>query len=230
MRRLKVFLALVLGLLAGWSGFSQNNTYDQQVDRIVQQLQQHQAALNESEGYPGARQIQKDLAGHSLSEGVENGYREDDWRWKIEEGQISNFKIARVLQKTKTLYVVAAQMRLSNGYYAYDANVKIKYIYTNKNRWKLDYVISEGMYIVVTHEYDNFIRTEIIDDGWGGTNCLQLMNMSELPLGVGGSILTYDGWRKFSTLLPAGNKMTVGGLFGGGSVKDYRIDFVVRVP
>lgn len=180
-------------------------------------------------GYPGIKQILKDLIDHSLAESVENGYRQDDWRWKIEEGQIRQFKIVQVVKRTKSQYIIVAKMRLSNGYYAYDANVKIKYVYTTKNRWKMDYVISEGMYIVVTHEYDRFIRSEIIDDGWGGTYCVQITNLSELSLSIGGEILTYDGWQKFSKLVPAGEKVTAGGLFGGGTVQDYRINFVVRV-
>lgn len=244
MKHLLLIIATFLCLSANWPCYSQHNnvvvgadesefdskqTANPQLNRITQQLQQYQVTLNESAGYPDISQIQKDLIGHSLAEGVENGYRQDDWRWKIEEGQISQFKIAQVVKKTKGQYVIVAKMRLSNGYYSYDANVKIKYVYTTKNRWKLDYVVSEGMYIVVTHEYDGFIRSEIVEDGWGGTYCLQCTNLSELSLGVGGEILTYDGWIKFSKLVPAGEKVTAGGLFAGGTVKDYRINFIIRV-
>lgn len=199
-----------------------------QLNRITQQLQQYQATLNESAGYPGVKQIQKDLVGHSLAEGVTNGYRSADWRWTIKEKQISRLRIVQVLSKTPREYMAIVQMRLSNGYYAYNAKAKIKYIRTAQNRWKMDYVVSEGMYIVVTHEYDNFIRSEIVDDGWGGTYCLQFTNMSELSLAIGGDMLTYNGWQRFSVLLKPNKKASVGGVFNGGSVNDYRINFIVR--
>ncbi len=242
MRRLSFILAISLSLITNWPCYSQHKdavteeteqdskqTSNQRLNRITRQLQQYQASLNESAGYPGVKQIQKDLVGHSLAEGVENGYRPADWRWKIEEGQISKFRITQVLKKSKNQYAFIAQMCLSNSYYAYDAKVKIKYVYTTKDRWKMDYVISEGMNIVVTHEYDKFIRSEIVDDGWGGTYCVQFTNISELSLSVGGDILTRNGWQRFAKLVPAGESATVGGVFGGGSVEDYHINFVVRV-
>ena len=242
MSRLLFILVISLSLITNWPCYSQHKdtiteetehdssqSSNQQLNRITRQLQQHQAALNESVGYPSVKQIQKDLVGHSLAEGVENGYRPADWRWKIEEGQISKFRITQVLKKSKSQYVLMAQMCLSNGHYAYDTKVKTKYVYTTKDRWRMDYVISEGMNIVVTHEYDKFIRSEIVDDGWGGTYCVLFTNISELSLCVGGDILTNNDWQRFSKVVPAGENATVGGVFGGGSVEDYRINFVVRV-
>lgn len=199
-----------------------------QLNRITQQLQHHQTSANEHAGYPDSKRIQHDLVGHSLAEGVTNGYRSADWRWTIEEGQISRLCIVQVLSKTQSEYMAIVQMRLSNGCYAYNAKAKVKYIRTAQNRWKMDYVISEGMYVVVTHEYDCFVRAEIVDDGWGGTYCLQFTNMGELSLAVGGDMLTYNGWQRFSVLLKPNEKTAVGGVLNGGSVEDYRINFIVR--
>lgn len=196
---------------------------------ISHRLQQRQTTTNASFVYPGIKQIQRDLIGHSLAEGVTNGYRPNDWRWEIEEGQISRLRIVEVLEKTKTQYLLIAQMRLSNGYYAYDAKVKIKYILTSQKYWKMDYVVSQGMYIVKTHEYDSYIRSSIVEDGWGGTFCVQFTNLSELSLVIGGDFLTNNGWKRFTTHLSPHGSTTAGGLFNGGTVSDYRINFIVRI-
>lgn len=220
----------VLLFLGALPSFGQTQDGDSlKMRQIIRQLQAKQEAVVQANQYPGTMQIQRDLVGHSLAEGVSDGYRPEEWRWVIEEGQIRHFRIREVVEKSKKQYVVIAQMRLSNGYYAYDANIKIKYVCTSQKQWKFDYVVSQGMYIVVTHEYDDFIKSAIVDDGWGGTHCLRLTNISELSLGIGGAILTYNGWQRFSTVVQPNGKAAVGGLAGGGSVQDFRIDFIVRV-
>lgn len=206
-----------------------NNTDTTGRKHIIQLLQQGQPTTNIFSGYPEEKQIQHDLVGHSLAEGVTNGYRPEDWCWKIEEGQISQLRIVEVLEKTQNQYLLIVQMRLSKDYYAYDAKVKIKYILTSQNRWKIDYVVSQGMYIVNTHEYDNYIRSSIVEDGWGGTYCVQFTNQSELSLIVGGDYLTSNGWKRFTAHVPPHGTATAGGLFNGGTVSDYRINFVVRI-
>ena len=201
-----------------------------QLNRIVDRLRQQQAAANGTTGYPDAKQIQHDLVGHSLAEGVDNGYRPDDWCWTIEEGQISRLRVVRILEKTDKQYLAEVQMRLSNGYYAYDAKVKIKYILAAQNRWKMDYAVSQGMYIVVTHEYDACVRSSIADDGWGGgTNCALFTNRSEMSLVVGGDYLTDAGWQRFTVRLSPHSSAAAGGVLNGGHVYDYRINFVVRI-
>lgn len=205
-----------------------NQTADSRMAGMARRLKRYQDSLNVASGYPGLSQIAKDLVGHSLSEGVENPYRREDWRWHIEKGEISNLRIAKVHEKAPDRYLFTALMRLSSGYHAYDAKARIKYVRSDKKRWTLDYVVSEGMYIVETHEYDDFIKTEIVDDGWGGVNCLQFTNKSELALAVGGDILVSSGWLRFSVLVPPGETARRGGFLAGGSVEDYRINFIVR--
>lgn len=240
MNRLLTYLLLCLYMLANQPSVAQNESAtagrkssertaaeqisNSQLHRIKQLLQQHQNA-----GYPDTKRIQQDLVGHSLAEGVTNGYRPDNWSWTIEEGQISRFYIVQTLEKTKNEYLIIAQMRLSNGYYAYDAKVKIKYVHTTKNSWEMDYAVSQGMYIVVTHEYDGYVRSAIVDDGWGGTYCVQFKNQSEMSLVAGGDYLTYSGWKRFTVVLPPHGSATVGGTFYGGSVSDYRVNFIVRI-
>lgn len=178
---------------------------------------------------PTIARIKQDLVGHFLAEGLPNGYHSDDWVWLIEDGQIEVLEIIEILEETDENYIFVANMILSATYYSYNVKAKIKYTKTSINSWGIDYVLSLGMNIKVTHEYDECVKTSIVDDGWGGVNCVQFNNISEMTLAVGGDYLTYNGWRRFSTVITPHSSSSIGGTFSGGSVKDYRINFVVRI-
>ncbi|MDE6862413.1 MAG: hypothetical protein K2J31_06735 [Alistipes sp.] len=177
---------------------------------------------------PAPDRIARDLVGHTLSEGVDNGYHNSDWRWTIEQGEISDLRIERVLQNDNGTYRIVVSMKLSAAYYAYDTRAEVAYTLSPRGEWQFDYVVSLGMRIIATHQYDNCIRTSIVEDGWGGTYCLSLRNISEITLAVGGSILANGTWLRFSQLVRPQSEQTVGGLFMGGSVESYKIEFIVR--
>lgn len=182
-----------------------------------------------SSALPTVERIKQDLVGHSLAEGLTNGYHPDDWVWLIEDNQIQDFEIINIIEKNDTSYVFIAEMILSNKYYSYNVKAKIKYTSTPYHSWDIDYILSLGMNVIVTHEYDMCIKTSIVDDGWGGTYCVQFNNISEMTLAVGGDYLSQNGWQRFSTIITPHSYSTVGGLFSGGSVIDYRINFIVRI-
>lgn len=171
-----------------------------------------------------------DLIGHKLSEGVSDGYHKQDWTYEIKNNSISSFYIKKTLEDNGNSYVVVASCRLkggTNSNFYYDTELKIGYI--NKgNGWKLNYVNSLGMNIVSDGQYNDCILCSLVDDGWGGVNCLNIRNTSECSLVVAGQIRTYNEWKKFSTIVSPHKSASVGGTFGGGNVKDYIIDFVVR--
>ncbi|MBQ9230675.1 MAG: hypothetical protein IJ190_05765 [Prevotella sp.] len=172
--------------------------------------------------------VKNDLIGHRLSEGVENGYHEPDWTWTIKKGSISDFKVKKILEKSSNKVVFVATMKLSETYFSYDTTCKISYRRQNGQPWRMDYVKSMGMHVIVTHEYDDCIRASIEEDGWGGTYCLKLTNTSEMTLVAAGDVLTPNGWVRYARPIKGHEAETVGGLFGGGSVKQYRITFIVR--
>lgn len=133
-------------------------------------------------GVPDPYQIQKDLIGHSLSEGVEDGYYSSSWKWIIERGEISGFMIESVDRQTSTDYQVTATMRLTGkSGKAFDARVKVLYVRRNTN-WHLELVQSLGMSIVRTGRYDSCITSEY-DDWYGATF---IRNNCEIPIEVGG--------------------------------------------
>lgn len=178
---------------------------------------------------PTIERIKQDLVGHSLAEGLSNGYHRDDWLWLIEEGQIRSLAITDTIEQNEQNFVFKVIMKLSAPHYSYKAKAQIKYTTSTNLSWKFDYVQSLGMNVIATHEYDMCIKSSIVDDGWGGVNCVRFNNTSEMTLAVGGDFLTYDGWRRFSTVVEPHSSSSVGGTFGGGSVSDYRINFIVRI-
>lgn len=132
---------------------------------------------------PDANRMQGDLVGRSLSEGIENGYYSSSWRWKIEQGEISNFKILSVDKDNSTDYEVTATMRLTamSGR-AFDTKLKILYVSRGNQGWQLEYAQSLGMNIVKTGRYDSCITSEY--DDWYG--CTFVHNNCEIPIEVGG--------------------------------------------
>lgn len=140
---------------------------------------------------PDENQIQVDLVGRSLSEGIENGYYSSSWRWKIEPGEVSNFRIMSVEKDNTTDYEVTATMRLTamSGK-AFDTKVKILYVSRGNMGWQLEYAQSLGMNIVKTGRYDSCITSEY--DDWYG--CTFIHNSCDIPIEVGG--------KRYSSSLP----------------------------
>ncbi len=169
---------------------------------------------------PDILQIQKDLVGHSLSEGVQNGYYPSNWRWVIKEHEISNFQIEEVLSNTPTEYMLIAIMRLTSDMgKAFDATVKIRYVLPRNDDWIIEFAQSQGLYIVKSDKYIDCISCEIYKGAWSWYYCLE--NNCEIALEVGGRILESGKWEKFSKIVAAHSKETIGWV-----VEDGRIDYV----
>ncbi len=64
----------------------------------------------------------------------------------------------------------------------FNARVRICYVLPDGEDWEMDFVKSLGVRLVQTHKYDDCIRCEINDDGWGGINALFITNTSEVRL------------------------------------------------
>ena len=149
---------------------------------------------------PNDFQIQHDLIGHSLSEGVDNGYYPSSWHWVICEKEISDFCIVKTLIDNPTEYMLIAKMRLTSEVgKAFDATVKIRYKLPDDDDWTIDFVQSQGMYIVKTHLYDDCVKLE--QDGWW----YYIKNQCDVALEVGGKELHYHGWEKYCHVIPAHN-------------------------
>lgn len=145
---------------------------------------------------PNVEQIKRDLVGHSLSEGVKDGYYPSYWRWTIKEGEISNFSINQVIIDSSTEYEILTSFRLtSHSGKSFDTKARICYIFNNSEGWHLQFLQSQGMYIVKTGKYTNCV--EIVKDGWW----YYLKNYCELALEVCGKELHYNGWEKYSLVV-----------------------------
>lgn len=179
---------------------------------------------------PDETQIQKDLVGHQLSEGLEKEkcWFHEDYRWKIGDYEIHDFKIEEVLRDDAKEYSFVATMRLVSELNAFDAQAKVSYWLPDAEDWKIEFVKSLGVTIVKTHKYDDLVSFEIADDGWGGVNALFITNKSEIELGVGVEIMANGTRKRYAVRVSPDKKSQVGGLFGGGNVTSYYIEFVER--
>lgn len=179
---------------------------------------------------PDEDQIQKDLVGHQLTEGFEKEkcWFHEDYRWKIREGEIHDFMIEEVLRADTKEYVFIATMRLQSELNAFNARVKVSYVLPETEDWKIEFVKSMGVSIVKTHKYDDLISCEIKDDGWGGIDALFITNNAEIELGVGVEIVADNSRKRYAVRVSPGKKSQVGGLFAGGNVTSYEIEFVER--
>lgn len=179
---------------------------------------------------PDVAQIQKDLVGHILHEGFEKErcWFREDYYWKIGDYNIRDFKIDEILRDDAKEYIFIASMRLENEFNAFNARAKISYVLPEVEDWKIEFIQSMGVAIVKTHKYDDLVSFEIKDDGWGGVDALFITNKAEIDLGVGVEVVA-DGVRKrFAVRVSPNKKSQVGGLFGGGNVTSYRVEFVER--
>ncbi len=179
---------------------------------------------------PDADQIIKDLAEHQLTEGFdrEKCWFQEDIRWELADFDIRDFNIEEVLRDNAREYIFVATMRLVGEYNTYNARAKVSYVLPDAEDWKIEFVNSMGVTIVPTHKYDDLIRCEIKDDGWGGVNALYITNNSEIELGVGVEVEAGGDKKRYTVRVTPDKPSQVGGLFGGGNVTSYRIQFVER--
>lgn len=167
--------------------------------------------------------ICRDLVGHQLSEGTDNGYHSEDWYWTIEAGEIKAFRILSVRENTSARYTIDVQMRLATHTgSAYNAKATIYYVKT-KRGWEIEFIKPRSMNIVRTHRYDDCVHFEK-GDGYLNRDDLYVTNNCEVTLEVGGKVCgIYGGWKKFLIrILPHETKLV------DYSVADYTIDFVER--
>lgn len=179
---------------------------------------------------PNLQQIQQDLIGHSLSEGLEPDecWFSKDWRWNIEEGEVHDLHITETLRDTRDEYSFMADMVLQGEYTSFRASAQITYKLPEDEDWKIDYILSKGLRIIPTHKFDNILQFSIEDDGWGGVNALKIHNPSEIELVAFGFFYAYNEWHRFVAIIPPGETKQVGGTFCGGNVTNYKIAYVER--
>lgn len=173
---------------------------------------------------PNYQQISQDLVGHRLTEGVENGYYSPDWKWIIEDGEISDFEIISVLADTPNEYVIIATMKLTSMIgKAFNTKVKIRYILPTYDDWKIEYITSLGMSVVKTGIYNDLInvKRDNCNDGffvYTRRYCYFIENKGDIPLEIG--YKKYDGtWSKESTVIKAYDTYQI-------ECDDFRIDYV----
>lgn len=171
---------------------------------------------------PDEVQISKDLVGHTLSEGKENGYYPQSWKWKILEDGVSELKILSIEEESSNRYVVNVSMRLSSDTRAYDTKAQISYILDDLHDWTIEFVQSKGMDIVKTHRYDDCVKC-YISRGWLIGNLIA-ENNCEIALEVAGRELNHSGeWITFCCIVPPHQEKVI-----SNNDTDFRVDYIER--
>ena len=189
---------------------SHGSNYDEPVNSVTPRV------VNSNK--PNIEQIKQDLIGHSLSEGVKEGYYPSYWRWTIREGEITNFSIEQVIKDSSAEYEIVSNMRLtSRAGKSFNAKVRICYIFNNSEGWHIQFVQSQGMYIVKTGKYNDCIKID--KDSYYS----YFINGCDISLEVGGMQYCWvtagrQDWEKFYTVIGPHEKFKM--------MYDYRIDYV----
>lgn len=235
----KLLVVACIGLCVSCDDFSgkkrtssNDNSSDEKDD--VEYYEDDRAALPDEDVYskvsrkPNEYEIQRDLVGRQLSEGMYECYQPADWTFTITDGSISEFYIEEIIEDTPTSYEIIVSMLLSGPGHGYNTRAQIRYE-CDERGWVMIKLMSLGMVVVSDYRYVDCIRYSIVDDGWGGVNCLELKNECDVNLAVGGHFLTNFGdWHLFTAVIEPYSTRRVGGTMSGGSVTDYEVDFVVR--
>lgn len=170
---------------------------------------------------PNEAQMAKDLIGHTLSEGKEEGYYPQSWTWKILEGGVSDLKIVSTQENTDSRYTVIASMRLGSETRAFDTKATVGYVLDDISDWQIEYVRSMGMDIVKTHRYDDCVKCYM--EGMFGKS-LYGENNCDIALEVAGRAYKENyGWEKFSRVVSPHEKNCL-----CSYIQDYKIDYIER--
>lgn len=175
---------------------------------------------------PVEAKIAKDLVGHTLSEGKEEGYYPQSWTWKILEGGVSDLKIVSTQENTDSRYTVVISMKLSSETRAYNATATVSYVLDDIHDWQIEYVRSMGMDIVKTHKYDDCMKCYLEKMSFSDSKYLYGENNCDIALEVAGKALCeYDNtWQKFYCVVSPHEKAQIYRYHA----KDFIIDYIER--
>ena len=175
---------------------------------------------------PNEAQIMKDLLGHTLSEGKEDGYYPRSWTWKITEGGISDLKVISTQENTNSRYTVNVSMKLNSDTRSYDTKAVVSYVLEDISDWEIEYVRSLGMDIVKTHKYDDCVKCYLELEPFAVLKSLFGENNCDIALEVAGKALSEysDKWEKFATVVAPHEKTTISRF----PAKDFKIDYIER--
>lgn len=172
---------------------------------------------------PSVGMMQIDLIGRYISDNNPDGYRDRNWRWRIDDGEIKEFRILETPLDNESTYVTVAQVVLNaGGNYSYDTKLKLIYRNSPRDGWKLDSVSAISIKLISDGTYDDcitFVKTsDLYGEHW------YIANNCDAPLGVYYRTLSASGWKKHFVTVK-GNSQTKASPW---SLKDCVIDYVTR--
>lgn len=172
---------------------------------------------------PSVGMMQLDLIGRYISDNNPDGYRDRNWRWRIDDGEIKEFRILETPLDDENTYITVAQVVLNaGGNYSYDTKLKLIYRNSPRDGWKLDSVSAISIKLISDGTYDDCITIEKTSDLYG--EHWYISNNCDAPLGVYYRTLSASGWKKHFVTVK-GNSQTKASPW---SLKDCVIDYVTR--
>jgi hypothetical protein len=200
-----------------------NAVTDETVAPLISQIDHLMLSIIPSK--PDLEKIKRDLIGRKITE-QPDGYYHQDWYWKIEDGEIKDIRIiSENKQRDDYLFKIRLVLQADGG--AHEALVNLTYVLRKNDEWTIDFIESKQVNVVKTGKYNNCISVQ--KKGWTGEYELEFTNHCDVPLVVGGAVLSEfkQEWHKFSTVIKGSSTKRMGGLFSI-SVLDYQIHFIEK--
>ena len=145
---------------------------------------------------PEEKRMKEDLCGRTLID-VEGGYYHEAHRViKIDDYDISDYKIIAVETESTTEYIVRVSMTLSgrmNEERQFNVQCKIRYVLPEYDDWKIDYIKTESLSPVGCDRYDECVKTFV---GSGIAGSLRVRNICDKSLEVFIRYYAYGEWHK----------------------------------
>lgn len=145
---------------------------------------------------PEEKRMKEDMGGRTLID-VEGGYYHEAHRViKIDDYDISDFKIMAVEAENALEYIVRVSMTLlgkMNDERRFNTQCKIRYVLPEYDDWRIDFIKMESLSPVSCERYGECVRT-FVSSGIAGGLCVR--NRCDKSLEVFIRYYAYGGWNK----------------------------------
>ncbi|MDR2913222.1 MAG: hypothetical protein LBV74_00040 [Tannerella sp.] len=162
--------------------------------------------------------IKNDLIGRTITEPTRMLYRS-----KFEVKSIENVQDVAIQESKKTgdeiRYVIHAELNGEVNKYVADLNITYKL--GNYDDWTIQYIENKMLDIVPTGKYNNCIKANLTESGWGIIQTVHFTNNCDVALLVEGVAFYNNDWHPFHALIKANDSRDAS--TGFADIKDFQI-------
>lgn len=194
-------------------GFIENECSIASVEKLSKQNDNH-----EDNNYLDNSNYAKDLVGQIVYEPSDNGYFPQEWRWKIEDGEVLSVQEINRLYGNDEIIVLA---HLHRGETRIDAEMVLKYSTAGRDRKIMSSKVLK-LIIPTQPDFSQYIKLRMDYDFLPS---LVLYNKSDMTLFVGGDYSFNEGkMTKFAGVFEPNSSKTI----AIGGIDSYHIHFAYR--